>query len=205
MPTSSCLVLPTPWSATPPCKSRRCRAAAKELRRRSIQGWRIFRLFWGTLPASDGAALGSALLKDEAPPDFIVTGGEPEPELNNRVIYQPRGKVLGGTSSINSGNAADYDEWRRRGCEGGTMNWSCPTLSERRIRSAERTPITASAGRSKSATIAGSRAWRARCTTPRSRLASRPIPTSTARPRKASATTRPPSATRGDGRAPRPI
>ncbi|HUH84885.1 MAG TPA: choline dehydrogenase [Stellaceae bacterium] len=48
---------------------------------------------------------------------------EPEPELNNRVLYQPRGKVLGGTSSINGmvymrGNAADYDEWRQRGCEG---------------------------------------------------------------------------------------
>jgi len=48
---------------------------------------------------------------------------EPEPELNNRVMYQPRGKVLGGTSSINGmvymrGNAADYDEWRQRGCEG---------------------------------------------------------------------------------------
>jgi choline dehydrogenase len=48
---------------------------------------------------------------------------EPEPELNDRVLYQPRGKVLGGTSSINGmvymrGNAADYDEWRQRGCEG---------------------------------------------------------------------------------------
>src|ERR1700704_6719709 len=48
---------------------------------------------------------------------------EPEPNLNNRVMYQPRGKVLGGTSSINGmvymrGNAADYDEWRQRGCEG---------------------------------------------------------------------------------------
>ena len=48
---------------------------------------------------------------------------EPEPELNNRVMYQPRGKVMGGTSSINGmvymrGNAADYDEWRQRGCEG---------------------------------------------------------------------------------------
>ena len=42
---------------------------------------------------------------------------------NNRVMYQPRGKVLGGTSSINGmiymrGNHADYDEWRQRGCEG---------------------------------------------------------------------------------------
>jgi choline dehydrogenase len=38
-------------------------------------------------------------------------------------MYQPRGKVLGGTSSINGmvymrGNAADYDEWRQRGCDG---------------------------------------------------------------------------------------
>ena len=38
-------------------------------------------------------------------------------------MYQPRGKVLGGTSSINGmiymrGNHADYDEWRQRGCEG---------------------------------------------------------------------------------------
>ena len=48
---------------------------------------------------------------------------EPEPELENRTMYQPRGKVLGGTSSINGmvymrGNPADYDEWRQRGCTG---------------------------------------------------------------------------------------
>jgi choline dehydrogenase len=48
---------------------------------------------------------------------------EPEPNLHNRIMYQPRGKVLGGTSSINGmiymrGNHADYDEWRQRGCEG---------------------------------------------------------------------------------------
>ncbi len=38
-------------------------------------------------------------------------------------MYQPRGKVLGGTSAINGmvymrGNHADYDEWRQCGCEG---------------------------------------------------------------------------------------
>ena len=48
---------------------------------------------------------------------------EPEPNLNNRTLYQPRGKVLGGTSSINGtvymrGTASDYDDWRQRGCEG---------------------------------------------------------------------------------------
>ena len=51
---------------------------------------------------------------------------EPEAELNGRTMYQPRGKVLGGTSSINGmvyirGTPADYDEWRQRGCEG--WNW----------------------------------------------------------------------------------
>src|SRR5271154_7424446 len=48
---------------------------------------------------------------------------EPEKELNGRTLYQPRGKVLGGTSSINGmiymrGNAADYDQWRQLGNEG---------------------------------------------------------------------------------------
>jgi choline dehydrogenase len=48
---------------------------------------------------------------------------EPEKELNGRTLYQPRGKVLGGSSAINGtvymrGTAADYDHWRQRGCEG---------------------------------------------------------------------------------------
>ena len=48
---------------------------------------------------------------------------EPEKELNGRTLYQPRGKVLGGTSSINGmvymrGTPRDYDGWRQKGCEG---------------------------------------------------------------------------------------
>ncbi len=48
---------------------------------------------------------------------------EPEKELNGRTLYQPRGKVLGGTSSINGmvymrGTPTDYDGWRQKGCEG---------------------------------------------------------------------------------------
>ncbi len=47
----------------------------------------------------------------------------PQGQLNNRRIYVPRGKTLGGTSSINGmvymrGHARDYDEWRQRGCVG---------------------------------------------------------------------------------------
>ena len=41
---------------------------------------------------------------------------EREPNLNNREIYWPRGKVLGGSSSINAlvyhrGQASDYNDW----------------------------------------------------------------------------------------------
>jgi choline dehydrogenase len=48
---------------------------------------------------------------------------EPEPELNNRRIIQPRGKVLGGSSSINGllyirGQPADFDHWRQLGNSG---------------------------------------------------------------------------------------
>jgi len=48
---------------------------------------------------------------------------EPEAELNNRQIIQPRGKVLGGSSSINGllyirGQPADFDHWRQLGNSG---------------------------------------------------------------------------------------
>lgn len=48
---------------------------------------------------------------------------EPEPELNGKQDFLPRGKVLGGSSSINGmiymrGQAADYDHWAQLGCRG---------------------------------------------------------------------------------------
>lgn len=47
----------------------------------------------------------------------------PHDRLNGRKIYVPRGKTLGGTSSINGmvymrGHPRDYDGWRQQGCVG---------------------------------------------------------------------------------------
>lgn len=52
---------------------------------------------------------------------------EPEPELNGRQIIQPRGKVLGGSSSINGllyvrGQREDFDHWRQLGNAGWSFD-----------------------------------------------------------------------------------
>ena len=51
---------------------------------------------------------------------------EPEPHLNGRRIYHARGKVLGGSSSINGmifqrGNPLDYERWA---ADPGMSSWS---------------------------------------------------------------------------------
>jgi choline dehydrogenase len=68
---------------------------------------------------------------------------EPEPALGGRKLFQPRGKVLGGTSSINGmlyvrGHPADYNEWRRRGCKG--WNWDSVLPYFRKSEDQERGP-----------------------------------------------------------------
>ena len=48
---------------------------------------------------------------------------EPEPHLDNRTLVTPRGKVVGGSSSINGmvyvrGHAKDFDHWAEQGADG---------------------------------------------------------------------------------------
>jgi choline dehydrogenase-like flavoprotein len=65
---------------------------------------------------------------------------EPNPGLNGRSIYWPRGRVLGGSSSINAlvycrGFPSDFDDWQRMGNPGWGWSGVRPFFerSERRV------------------------------------------------------------------------
>jgi choline dehydrogenase len=52
---------------------------------------------------------------------------DPEPGIAGRQMHWPRGRVLGGSSSINGmlwirGNPADYDGWSQMGCKGWSFD-----------------------------------------------------------------------------------
>jgi choline dehydrogenase len=71
---------------------------------------------------------------------------EPEPQLDNRRLWWPRGKVLGGSSSINAmcyirGHRLDYDEWAAQGATGWSFDEVLPYF--KRAQNAERgaTPL----------------------------------------------------------------
>jgi choline dehydrogenase len=56
---------------------------------------------------------------------------EPEPHLNGRTIYHPRGKMLGGCSGQNAmiyirGNRYDYDSWAKNGAAGWSYDEVLP-------------------------------------------------------------------------------
>jgi len=68
----------------------------------------------------------------------------PQPGLNGRRGYQPRGKGLGGSSAINAmlyirGHSQDYDEWRDLGCPGWGWDDVLPWFrtSEHNVRGAD--------------------------------------------------------------------
>ena len=55
----------------------------------------------------------------------------PQPHVNNRKLYLPRGKTLGGCSSTNAmayvrGNREDYNDWANMGCGGWTFDEVLP-------------------------------------------------------------------------------
>ncbi|HEY9337038.1 MAG TPA: GMC family oxidoreductase N-terminal domain-containing protein, partial [Kribbella sp.] len=79
----------------------------------------------------------SKLFRSEVDWDYLT---EPQPGLGGRSIYWPRGKTLGGSSSMNAmmwvrGFAADYDEW----AELADDSWSFGNVVEyfRRIENVE--------------------------------------------------------------------
>ncbi|HMT44601.1 MAG TPA: choline dehydrogenase [Chakrabartia sp.] len=56
---------------------------------------------------------------------------EPEPYMNNRRMWHPRGRGLGGSSAINGmiyirGHARDYDQWRQMGLDGWSYAETLP-------------------------------------------------------------------------------
>jgi len=72
------------------------------------------------------APLGFAFMGENTPLNwrFDTT---PQKHLNNRECFQPRGKVMGGSSSINAmiyirGTRADYDGWEKAGATGWSYN-----------------------------------------------------------------------------------
>ncbi len=66
--------------------------------------------------------LGYSLLYANPAVNWCYTSA-PEPHLNGRRLFQPRGKVLGGTGAINGmiymrGQPEDFDGWAKSGCAG---------------------------------------------------------------------------------------
>lgn len=82
------------------------------------------RSFWIHLPIGYGKTMWSPVYnwKFETAPD---------PGMNNRKLYWPRGKTLGGSSSINGliyirGQKEDYDAWAAQGNEGWSFDEVLP-------------------------------------------------------------------------------
>jgi choline dehydrogenase len=92
--------------------------------RLSESGASVLLLEAGGRPRSPVIAMPLTWMQAAAVPKFgWGTRSEPEPYLGGRVEPLPRGKLLGGCSSINGtmyirGAAADYDAWAAQGLEG---------------------------------------------------------------------------------------
>ncbi|MBR0692572.1 GMC family oxidoreductase [Bradyrhizobium lablabi] len=111
----------------------------------------------GSAPEIQIPILFPQLFKTKFDWDFA---SEPEPALDERRLYIPRGKVLGGSSSMNAmiyirGNPADFDEWAEQGAVGWSYREMLPHFIEAEGNERARSdshgrvgPLTVSDGRS---------------------------------------------------------
>lgn len=81
---------------------------------------------WVRLPAGYAKLYGSGIYD----PKFMT---EPEPALDGRAIHWPRGRVLGGSGSVNGlvflrGSPHDYDRWAQAGARGWSYNDVAPAF-----------------------------------------------------------------------------
>ena len=81
---------------------------------------------WVRLPAGYAKLYGSGIYD----PRFMT---EPEPALDNRAIHWPRGRVLGGSGSVNGlvflrGSPHDYDRWAQAGARGWSYSDVAPAF-----------------------------------------------------------------------------
>ena len=81
------------------------------------------RRFWVRVP------IGYGILFHQRAVNWMYSS-DPEPHLDGREIYHPRGKVLGGSSSINAlvyhrGHSGDYDDW----AEAGNQGWDYASVA----------------------------------------------------------------------------
>src|SRR5829696_7217544 len=76
---------------------------------------------------------------------------EPEPHLDNRRLHCPRGKVLGGSSSINGlvyvrGNPLDFERWEEEGAIGWAYRHVLPYFKKAEARQEGRDAWRGSSG-----------------------------------------------------------
>jgi len=76
---------------------------------------------------------------------------DPEPGCDDRRIYIPRGKALGGSSSMNAmlyvrGCATDYDGWAEEGCEGWSWDEVLPYFKRSERREGAAGPVHGASG-----------------------------------------------------------
>src|ERR1700743_2845306 len=100
--------------------------------RRSEDGPKVVRLEAGPRDTNPWIHIPAGVLKVLNVPginwNFMSEG---EPGTNGRQLQWPRGKVLGGTSSINGmlyvrGNPMDFDNWAQMGCRGWSYDEVLP-------------------------------------------------------------------------------